>query len=151
MQATIFDQNLPLAIGCDHAGFQYKTQVIELLKAAGWQVDDKGTYDEESTDYPDYAHPVAEMVETGKAAVGILICGSGNGVCMSANKHQGVRAALCWNDELSALSRQHNNANVLCIPARFIEFGVAQQMVDTFLSTEFEGGRHERRVSKISC
>lgn len=151
MQTTVFNQELPLAIGCDHAGFQYKTRLIELLKNAGWKVEDKGTYDEESTDYPDYAHPVASMVEDGNAAVGILICGSGNGVCMSANKHQGIRAALCWNNELSELARLHNNANVLCIPARFIEFDVAQQMVDTFLSTAFEGGRHERRVDKISC
>lgn len=151
MQTTVFDQQLPLAIGCDHAGFQYKTRIIEILKDAGWQVEDKGTYDEESTDYPDYAHPVASMVEEGKAAVGILICGSGNGVCMSANKHQGIRAALCWNEELSSLARLHNNANVLCIPARFIELATAEQMVDVFLSTAFEGGRHERRVSKISC
>jgi ribose 5-phosphate isomerase B len=150
MQATIFDQKLPLAIGCDHAGFQYKNMLVDILKEAGWQVEDKGTYSEESTDYPDYAHPVADMVEQGNAAVGILVCGSGNGVCMAANKHKGIRAALCWNEELASLSRQHNNANVLCIPARFVSTDMAKQMVDTFLSTAFEGGRHEKRVSKIS-
>lgn len=149
MKPTVFDQQLPLAIGGDHAGFQYKAMLIDMLKEAGWQVEDKGTYSEESTDYPDYAHPLATMVEEGTAAVGILICGSGNGVCMTANKHKGIRAALCWNDELASLARQHNNANVLCIPSRFVSEDVAKQMTDTFLSTTFEGGRHEKRVSKI--
>lgn len=150
MQKTVFNQELPLAIGGDHAGFEYKAQLIETLKAAGWQVEDKGTYSAESTDYPDYAHPVASMVEEGKAAVGILICGSGNGVCMTANKHKGIRAALCWNEELAELARLHNNANILCIPARFVSIETARQMMDTFLGTAFEGGRHERRVNKIS-
>lgn len=150
MQATVFNQELPLAIGGDHAGFGYKQIIIEMLKAGGWNVEDKGTYSEDSTDYPDYAHPVADMVENGQAAVGILICGSGNGVCMSANKHKGVRAALCWNEELASLARQHNNANILCIPSRFISIEMAQQMTDTFLGTAFEGGRHERRVDKIA-
>ncbi|MCB9047460.1 MAG: ribose 5-phosphate isomerase B [Chitinophagales bacterium] len=150
MQA-VFNNELPVAIGGDHAGFEYKSILIEALKKAGWQVEDKGTYSTESTDYPDYAHPLAEMVEQGKAAAGILICGSGNGVCMSANKHQGIRAALCWNVELAQLARQHNNANVLCIPARFVSVELAEEMMNAFLSTPFEGGRHERRVEKISC
>lgn len=151
MQQTVFDRQLPIAIGGDHAGFEYKAKLIEILKTAGWQVEDKGTYSTDSTDYPDYAHPLADMVEQGKAAAGILICGSGNGVCMTANKHKGIRAGLCWNEELVALTRQHNNANVLCIPARFVSIELAEKMVDTFLNTAFEGGRHERRVDKISC
>lgn len=151
MQPTVFNQELPLVIGGDHAGYEYKALLTEALKAAGWQVEDKGTYSADSTDYPDYAHPVASMVEDGAASVGILICGSGNGVCMTANKHKGVRAALCWNEELASLARQHNNANILCIPARYVSTELAQQMVDTFLSTAFEGGRHERRVEKISA
>ncbi len=149
MSNTTFDKNLPLAIGCDHAGYEYKEQLKTLLTAAGWQVADKGTNSADSTDYPDHAHPVAAMVEEGKAAAGILICGSGNGVCMTANKHQSVRAALCWNVELASLARQHNNANVLCIPARFVDFATAEAMMNTFLSTAFEGGRHEKRVNKI--
>lgn len=149
MQPTVFNQQLPLVIGCDHAGFDYKEVIKQMLTDAGWQVEDKGTYSKESTDFPDYAHPVATAVETGVAAVGILICGSGNGVCMVANKHKGVRAALCWNEELAALARQHNNANVLCIPARFVPQELANKMTDIFLSTAFEGGRHERRVEKI--
>jgi ribose 5-phosphate isomerase B len=148
MQNT-FDKSLPLAIGSDHAGFHYKEQLKTWLTQHGWQVDDKGTHSTDSTDYPDYAHPVAQMVEDGKAAAGILICGSGNGVCMTANKHQGIRAALCWNEELAALSRQHNNANVICMPERFVPYETAQKMAELFLTTAFEGGRHERRVEKI--
>jgi ribose 5-phosphate isomerase B len=148
MQNT-FDKSLPLAIGSDHAGFHYKEQLKTWLSQQGWQVEDKGTYSTDSTDYPDYAHPVAQMVEDGKAAAGILICGSGNGVCMTANKHAGIRAALCWNEELTSLSRQHNNANVLCMPERFVGYDVAQRMTELFLSTAFEGGRHEKRVEKI--
>ncbi len=150
MKPTIFNQNLPLVIGGDHAGFEYKEIIKNTLIANGWQVDDKGTYGTDSSDYPDYAHPLATMVENGAASVGILICGSGNGVCMTANKHAGVRAALCWNDELASLARQHNNANVICIPARFVTIDTAINMVDVFLSTAFEGGRHERRVEKIA-
>ncbi len=146
---TTFDKNLPLSIGCDHAGFQYKEKLKAYLQAQGWQVSDEGTYSEESTDYPDYAHKVAAKVENGSAAAGILICGSGNGVCITANKHQSVRAALTWNDELAMLARQHNNANVICIPARFIDYHTAEQMTTLFLKTAFEGGRHERRVEKI--
>lgn len=140
---------LPIAIGGDHAGYEYKTRLIEILAQKGWQVDDKGPFSGDSVDYPDFAHPLADTVEQGKASVGILICGSGNGVCITANKHKGIRAALCWNTELAALARQHNNANVLCIPARFVSIETAIDMVETFLSTDFEGGRHEKRVNKI--
>jgi ribose 5-phosphate isomerase B len=147
--SNVFNNTLPLVIGCDHAGFKYKEQLKSYFTQLGWTVEDKGTYSEDSTDYPDYAHPVATMVEEGTAAAGILICGSGNGVCMTANKHKGVRAALCWNEELAILARQHNNANILCIPERFIDFATAQKMAELFLSTPFEGGRHERRVEKI--
>lgn len=150
MQNT-FDRSLPIAMGADHAGVEYKDAIKKMLLAEGWQVEDKGTYSTASTDYPDYAHPVATMVEKGEAACGILICGSGNGICMTANKHQGIRAALCWLDELASLARQHNNANVLCMPARFVPLELAEQMTHTFLSTPFEGGRHENRVNKISC
>ncbi len=147
---TAFNQQYPLAIGGDHAGFEYKETLKEMLSGMGWNVADKGTYSTDSTDYPDYAHPLAQMVASGEAAAGILICGSGNGVCMTANKHQGIRAALCWNEELAALARQHNNANVLCIPSRFVSIDMAKKMVEVFLTTAFEGGRHEKRVSKIS-
>ncbi len=146
---TTFNKEVPLAIGCDHAGYEYKEAIKALLEADGWKIEDKGTHSKDSTDYPDHAHPVAQMVEDGTAATGILICGSGNGVCMTANKHQGVRAALCWNVELAQLARQHNNANVLCIPSRFVSLEVAQEMVSAFTNTAFEGGRHEKRVEKI--
>ena len=149
MKNTIFNKQLPIAIGCDHAGFECKEEIRKALLAAGWQIDDKGTYSHSSVDYPDFAHPVAEMVASGKAAVGVLVCGSGNGVCMTANKHDGVRAALAWNEEVAILARQHNNANILCVPARFVTNEVAIRMVDDFLSHPFEGGRHERRVEKI--
>ena len=146
---TTFNKSLPIAIGADHAGFEYKEELKKMLAAQGWTIDDKGTYSLDSVDYPDFAHPVAIMVEEGKAAAGILVCGSGNGVCMTANKHAGIRAALCWNEEIVSLSRQHNNANVLCLPARFISLEKAEAMTNVFLSTPFEGGRHERRVEKI--
>jgi ribose 5-phosphate isomerase B len=149
MSNLTFNNQLPIAIGCDHAGYEYKENLVKMLQDAGWQVADKGTYSTDSTDYPDYAHPVATMVEEGAAAAGILVCGSGNGVCMTANKHQGIRAALCWLDELAALARQHNDANVLCIPSRFVPLTLAQSMADIFLSTPFEGGRHQNRVNKI--
>jgi ribose 5-phosphate isomerase B len=150
MLPTVFNQQLPLAMGCDHAGFELKEAVKKLLQDNGWTVEDKGTYSADSTDYPDYAHPVADMVSTGAASVGVLICGSGNGVCMTANKHKDVRAALCWNEEIAALARQHNNANIICIPARFVSQEQAFSMLDTFLSIAFEGGRHERRVAKMA-
>ncbi len=149
MSNLTFDKNLPIVIGADHAGFDYKEELKDMLTKAGWQVVDKGTYSTDSTDYPDYAHPTAAMVEDGTATAGILVCGSGNGVCMTANKHKGVRAALCWNEELASLARLHNNANIICIPSRFVALVVAEQMANTFLATAFEGGRHEKRVSKI--
>ncbi len=140
-----------IAIGCDHAGFPYKKSIVRLLKKKGINVHDYGTDSPESVDYPDFVHPTATDVETGKAELGIILCGSGNGVAMTANKHQGIRAALCWKIELAALARQHNNANMLAIPVRFVSKRMALAMVRTFLESEFEGGRHERRVGKIAC
>ena len=142
---------MKIAIGCDHAGYEYKELLKKALSKKGHEVMDKGTHSEDSVDYPDFVHPVAELVETDAVTYGILICGSGNGVAMTANKHQKVRAALCWNTALSSLSRQHNNANILCIPARFISKRMASMMVNTFVETAFEGGRHNRRVSKMGC
>jgi ribose 5-phosphate isomerase B len=140
-----------IAIGSDHAGFEYKEELKKWLHSNGYESKDFGTYNKESADYPDFAHPVAEAVENKLFDLGILICGSANGVAIVANKHQGVRAAICWNEELATLSRQHNNANVVCLPARFISFELAVKITDRFLHESFEGGRHERRVSKISC
>jgi ribose 5-phosphate isomerase B len=140
---------MKISIGCDHAGFAYKQAVIDLLTSKGIEVKDFGTYSEDSVDYADFVHPAADMVESGEATFGILLCGSGNGVSMTANKHQGIRAALCWNEELAALARQHNDANMLSIPVRFVSETLALAMVDSFLSAEFEGGRHQRRVDKI--
>lgn len=148
---TTFNLSMPIAIGSDHAGFQYKEAIRNWLESRQHTVKDFGAYSEDRADYPDFAHPVAEMVETGNAACGILICGSGNGVAMTANKHADIRAALCWTPELAALARQHNNANILCIPQRFVAEGLALQMVETFLTSAFEGGRHADRVNKISC
>jgi ribose 5-phosphate isomerase B len=148
---TTFDKTLPIAIGADHAGFEYKELLKKHLEAQGWAIDDKGTHSTESTDYPDYAHPVALAVADGAAACGILICGSGIGVSITANRHKGVRAALCWQSEIAALCRQHNNANVLCMPARFISEEELKTITATFLGTAFEGGRHERRVAKMEC
>lgn len=140
-----------IAIGGDHAGFTYKQRLIEHLRQQGFDVEDFGPGSDASVDYPDHTHPLSEAVAAKQAELGILICGSGNGVCMTANKHQDIRAALCWNEELAALARQHNNANILCIPARFVDFDLSVKMADTFLRTDFEGGRHQTRVSKISC
>lgn len=140
-----------IAIGCDHAGYQYKEYLSKRLHKAGYTVIDCGTYGLESVDYPDFVHPVAKTIESGQAQLGILICGSANGVAMTANKHQTIRAAIAWKVELAALARQHNNANVLCVPARFVSKRMAGLMVDAFLDTDFEGGRHQRRVDKISC
>ena len=140
-----------IPIGADHAGFELKTAIIDHLTAAGYTLKDFGCYSEESIDYPDFGHPVASMVEENDGMLGILICGSGNGINMTANKHQGVRSALCWKNELAELARQHNNANIIALPARFISTAEAIEMVDTFLTTDFEGGRHERRVEKIAC
>ncbi|WP_423148941.1 ribose 5-phosphate isomerase B [Rubrolithibacter danxiaensis] len=140
---------LKIAIGGDHAGFGYKQQLTDFLQ--DYEVKDYGTYSSDSVDYPDFAHPVASAVESGEADLGILICGSANGVAITANKHQGIRAAICWQEELAELARSHNNANVLCIPARFISIELAKAITSKFLNTTFEGGRHATRVNKISC
>jgi ribose 5-phosphate isomerase B len=146
-----FDLTKPVAIGADHAGYEYKDAIVKLLQSKGYTVKDFGTYSADSVDYPDFAHPVASAVENGEAGCGVLVCGSGNGVAIAANKHQDIRAALCWLPELAKLAREHNNANVICLPARFVSLEDAENMVDLFLHTDFEGGRHERRVSKIAC
>ncbi|HEY6977122.1 MAG TPA: ribose 5-phosphate isomerase B [Chitinophagaceae bacterium] len=146
---TTFDLTRPVAIGCDHAGFEYKEAIKKWLIDEGLQVKDFGAYSHDSVDYPDFAHPVSQFVEKGNAAFGILLCGSANGVAITANKHQNIRAALCWQNEVAELVRQHNNANIICLPARFIELSLALEMVETFINTAFEGGRHERRVNKM--
>ena len=146
-----FNLKLPIAIGSDHAGFDYKESIISFLDAKSLAYHDLGTFSSGSVDYPDFAHPVAKEVENGEAAFGILICGSANGVAITANKHQGIRAAVCWGEELAELARKHNNANVICIPARFVRESVAEKMVQLFIETEFEGGRHESRINKIAC
>ena len=138
-----------IVIGGDHAGFEYKASIIKFLEELGYSVKDVGTHSTESVDYPDFAHPLAKWIEEEKAPMGITLCGSGNGISIAANKHSGIRAALCWNEELVALARKHNNANVLSIPARFVTRNLALRMVKTFLETDFEGGRHARRVEKI--
>jgi ribose 5-phosphate isomerase B len=143
------NNGLKIAIGADHAGFEYKQQIAESLDLK--ELKDFGTYSSASVDYPDFAHPVASAVESGEFDFGILICGSANGVAITANKHQGIRAAICWNEELATLARSHNNANIVCIPARFISINEAKKIVQAFLSTEFEGGRHANRVNKIAC
>jgi ribose 5-phosphate isomerase B len=143
--------NLSIGIGGDHAGFAYKKELMSWLEHRGYKMQDFGPGSDDSVDYPDYVHPLATAVEKGEMDFGIAICGSGNGVAMTANKHRDIRAALCWNEELAALARQHNNANILCIPARFVSMEEAKGMVSAFLSTDFEGGRHERRVEKIPC
>ena len=140
-----------IAIGADHAVFAYKEAIKVWLQEQGYQVEDFGTYTEESADYADFAHPVALAVETGRVDWGVLVCGSGQGVSMTANKHQGIRAALVWDPALAPLSRQHNNANVICLPERFTSLDKAIESVQLFLTTDFEGGRHERRVAKMSC
>jgi ribose 5-phosphate isomerase B len=137
-------------IGADHAGFDLKEK-IKLLLSDKFEVLDYGTYSGDSVDYPDYAHPVADAVEKHEGDFGILICGSANGVAMAANKHKQIRAAICWLPEIAELARLHNNANVVCIPARFVSTEMAEQIVQTFMSTSFEGGRHEKRVNKIGC
>ena len=142
---------MTVAIGNDHAGTEYKFEIVKQLEAKGIEVINFGTDNNDSMDYPDTIHPVADAVENGKADLGIIICGSGNGAQITANKHQGIRAALVWNNELVALARQHNNANILSIPARFVSVQQATGFVDIFLNTEFEGGRHQNRVNKIPC
>lgn len=138
-----------IAIGGDHAGFPLKEKISYRLKEAGFEIKDFGTYNGDSVDYPDYAHTLAQAIENHEFECGILICGSGNGVCMTANKHKGVRAALAWNSDIAALAKQHNNANILCLPGRFISDEDAYKIVDSYLNSDFEGGRHERRVNKI--
>jgi len=140
-----------IALGADHAGFEYKELLKTWLSKNGYLTKDFGTYSLESADYPDFAHPVASAVEQKEFDLGVLVCGSANGVAMTANKHQGIRAAICWTEELASLARLHNNANVLCLPARFISKELAEKILDKFLHTAFEGGRHDRRVSKIGC
>ena len=139
----------PIALASDHAGFELKAIVEGDLEARGVAYKDFGTDSAESCDYPDFAHPAALAVESGECSMGIAMCGTGNGIAMTLNKHQGIRAALCWNKEIAALARQHNDANVLVMPARFIDAVTALAIVDTFLDTSFEGGRHQRRIDKI--
>ena len=140
-----------IGMASDHAGYEMKEALKPLLKELGYKVKDFGANSTESMDYPDTAHPLAEAVESGKVCCGIAICGSGNGISMTLNKHQGVRAALCWEPELGALAKRHNDANVLSLPGRFISIETAKEIVKAYLSAEFEGGRHQRRVEKIPC
>lgn len=146
-----FDLTKQVAVGADHAGFEYKQKVVAFLEQQNIPYKDFGTYSADSVDYPDFAHPVASSVENGESEWGILICGSANGVAITANKHQHIRAAICWTDEIAALARQHNNANVICLPSRFVSVDNALEMVERFMKGTFEGGRHERRVEKIAC
>lgn len=148
---STFNLTKPIAIGSDHAGFEYKQQLVSWLEEKGFEINDLGVHNPESSDYPDFAHPVAHEVEKADASFGILLCGSANGVAMTANKHQGIRAALCWQPDVARITRQHNNANIICIPSRFVSLEYAKQMIEAFIETPFEGGRHQRRVSKISC
>jgi ribose 5-phosphate isomerase B len=148
---TSFNTLLPIAIGADHAGFEYKKQILDWLQHSSLTIKDFGTDSLSSVDYPDFAHPVATSVEQGEAAFGILLCGSANGVAITANKHQGIRAGLCWNTEVAKLTRQHNNANIICIPARFVTLELAIDMINMFMQTAFEGGRHQTRINKIGC
>ncbi len=140
-----------IAIGGDHAGFEYKTELIKFLTAEGYELNDFGPYSDASCDYADFAHPVASAVENKEYTFGILLCGSANGVAITANKHQGIRAGLAWNVEVSSLIRQHNDANILCIPVRFVSLEEAIAITKVFFSTEFEGGRHKTRIDKIPC
>ncbi|MCC8173488.1 MAG: ribose 5-phosphate isomerase B [Odoribacter sp.] len=140
---------MKIVIGCDHAGYEYKVRLVDFLRKKGFEVDDFGTNSLESTDYPDVAHPLAEAVEQGKFDKGFLLCGTGNGMAMAANKHQGIRCGLCWNVEIAALTRRHNDANVCAIPARFLSYEEAENIVTVFLSAGFEGDRHCIRIEKI--
>ena len=142
---------MKIAIGADHAGVLYKEKLVKYLTGKGIDIQDFGTFSTDSVDFPDFAHPTAEAVEKGEVDFGILLCGSGQGVNMTANKHKGVRSALCWNTDIARLTRMHNNANVIALPARFVAYEYAVEMIEIFLNTEFEGGRHENRVGKIPC
>lgn len=146
----MFNKNKELLIASDHAGFSMKEFIRKALEDDGYKIKDLGTYSEDSVDYADFIHPLARSVDKGSHQLGIIICGSGNGAQMVANKYPNIRAALCWSNEQAELSRLHNNANIISIPGRFIKKDLAIEMVITFLNTEFEGGRHERRVKKIS-
>ncbi len=148
---TTFDLNKPMAIGSDHAGFEQKSHIVNYLRdVKGIALRDFGTYSLASVDYPDFAHPVANAVESGEYSFGILLCGSANGVAISANKHAHIRAAVCWENEIASLARKHNDANILCIPSRYVTEEAAKEMIDTFITTAFEAGRHTIRVDKIS-
>lgn len=147
----VMADQLVISMGSDHAGFHLKTAIVNYLREKGYAVIDHGAFSEESVDYPDFIHPVARDVSSGEAHFGVIMCGSGNGAAMTANKHQDIRAALCWSEELAALARKHNNANILALPGRFIDADLGVKMTEIFLHTDFEGGRHERRVAKIPC
>lgn len=147
----VFNSSLPIAIGADHAGVDYKAKTIEWLHSKGFTTTNFGTNDTASVDYPDFAHPVAHAVENNEAAFGILFCGSANGVAITANKHQKIRAGLAWQNDVAKLIRMHNNANVICIPARFVALPLALEMIENFMNTAFEGGRHQNRIDKINC
>lgn len=140
---------ISIGIACDHAGYDFKEKLKNELEKKGYEIKDYGTYSDESTDYPDYAHPLANAIEKGKHKFGITLCGSGNGINMTSNKHQGIRAALCWNIEISELARLHNDANICSLPARFVDYNLARDIVNKFLNTKFEGGRHKKRIEKI--
>jgi ribose 5-phosphate isomerase B len=146
-----FDLKKPIAIGSDHAGFDVKEDLISFLEAKGLPYKDFGTHSKDSVDYPDFAHPVALAVESGECSFGVLSCGTANGIAITANKHKGIRAALCWGEEIAKLVREHNDANIICIPGRFVRQGDAEKMLQIFMTTDFEGGRHQRRVDKMAC
>lgn len=139
-----------IAMACDHAGFELKQQLIEYLKSKGYTIEDYGCYSTESVDYPDFIHPLAKDIDEGKYEFGFIMCGTGNGVSMVANKYGNVRCALCWQEEIAALAKQHNNANIVALPARFIDCNQAKKIVDTYLDSCFQGGRHQRRIDKIA-
>jgi len=152
MYTTVFETTTkPIAIGCDHAGFEYKQAIKQWLSEKGFSVKDFGTNSLDSVDYPDFAHPTALSVEKGESAFGILFCGSANGVAITANKHQGIRAGIAWENDVAILIRKHNDANIICLPARFVALPLVKEMIETFMQTAFEGGRHTLRVNKISC
>lgn len=140
-----------IPIAADHAGFEMKTFLLKALTEMGFTLKDLGTYSDGSVDYPDYAHQLAKFIADGKGEKGILLCGSANGVAITANKHEGIRAAICWTNEIAQLARLHNNANIICIPARYVSNELAIEMINSFMNTNFEGGRHEKRVNKIDC
>lgn len=151
MQNTLSMKNKKLGMASDHAGYAMKVKVKKYLELIGYEVVDFGTHSEASADYPDFAHPLANAIENGELECGIAMCGSGNGINMTLNHHKGIRSALCWIPEIAALAKQHNNANVCTLPARFVSFGEAKAIVDAYLNAEYEGGRHQARIDKIPC